>query len=600
MNFSRPLLFAAAALLVCCATSVAPGGGPEDKYPPRVAGVYPAPNAVEVPLQLNVHLQFDEWIATSVPRSAVMISPPLEKKLKFEVDGDELFITSKARLDSNTTYTLTIASGLKDLRGNAIAEPFRLTFSTGKVIDSLSVAGYAMISPAMLSKKQYPTIGLFVMGESARASHHYLEKLRDSTEVDSLPKLTKEVPLFSTQTDSLGRFQLNGLKAGRYRVVAFLDVNGNQKIEPTAEIAGAGEFDLELAPESSDTLWVSLGDQDTTRISLESVTQTGRASLEAKFSRNLWIDSAFLAQGNCALFTEDSVRIEPTWIFRSPKNANVTFYFDSLANRDSTYRFACAHGVDSLKRELDPRLASLSIEWAAMKSDTLPTKMVSTIPASGTQNVLAKDSVEVVFDKPVPDSLLDEFRKNLILVQNKDTVAAKLSRKDPIRIRIFADENFLTDAKVELLERYADSTLSAADSVTGKRDTIVTMKTRTWTKFETVPKLQLASLSGKISGGSLDTRVRLRKAGSEVFNTVSCDADGNFKMESLTEGKYLMDYFRTKDSLDVPYAGNLSKFEFGMPWRQLPDTLVVERGANTLQSVESKLPSLPQKRIEGN
>lgn len=597
MNFPRPLIFIALLLLVCCATSVAPGGGPEDKYPPRVSGVYPAPKATEVPLQLNVHLQFDEWIATSVPRSAVTISPPLEKKLKFEVDGDELFITSKARLDSNTTYTLTIASGLKDLRGNAIAEPFRLTFSTGKVIDSLSISGFAMVSPSMIKKKQYPTVGLFVMGEGARASHHYLEKLRDSTGVDSLPKLTKEVPLFSTQTDSLGRFTLAGLKAGRYRVVAFLDENGNQKIEPTAEIAGIGEFDLELSPESSDTLWLSLADQDTTLISLESVTQTGRASLEAKFSRNLLIDSAFLARGNCALFTEDSVRIEPSWIFRSTKNANVSFYFDSLANRDSTYRFACAYGVDSLGRKLDTRLSSLSIEWAEMKSDTLPTKMVSVIPASGTQNVLSKDSIEIAFDKPVSDSLLEEFQKNLVLVQNQDTISAKLSRKDPVRFRVFAEENFLTDAKVELLERYADSTLSAADSATGKRDTIVTMKTRTWTKFETVPKLQIASLTGKIPGGSLDTRVRIRKAGSEDFRTVTCAADGSFQMEFLTEGKYLLDYFRTKDSLDVPYAGNLSNFEFGMPWRQLIDTLVVERGANVLQAT---LPKLPPKKTEEN
>ena len=62
-----------------CATSIAPSGGPEDKYPPRVAGVYPAPNAVNVPPKLNIHLQFDEWIAASVPRSAIMISPPLEK-----------------------------------------------------------------------------------------------------------------------------------------------------------------------------------------------------------------------------------------------------------------------------------------------------------------------------------------------------------------------------------------------------------------------------------------------------------------------------------------------------------------------------------------
>ncbi|MDY6283677.1 MAG: Ig-like domain-containing domain [Fibrobacter sp.] len=570
-----------------CATSVAPGGGPEDKYPPRVAGVYPAPNSTNMPLELNVHLQFDEWIATSVPRSAVMISPPLEKKLKFEVDGDELFVTSKARLDSNTTYTVTIANGLKDLRGNAVTDPFRLTFSTGPMIDSLSVKGQVMVSRAMLQKKQLPTIGLFLVGASERASHHYLEKYRDSTqtaEADSIPKLTKEQPLFSTQTDSLGRFHLAGLKAGHYRVVAFVDVNGNQKIETSAELAGVATADLILTPEYSGALWVPLADQDTTPVSLESVTQVSKNALTAKFSKNLFIDSTLLDKENCVLLTADSTRIRPTWIFRAPRSNDMQYVFDSLANADSSYTFRCAYGKDSVGRFLDSRLASLSIDWTEQKGDTLPSKMVATAPSMNAKNVFTKDSIWITYDKPLADSVLDSLRRVLILVQNQDTLPVNVFRKDPVRFAVYGNEAFLTDAKVELLERYADSTLSSPDSVTGNRDTIVTIKTRPWVKFETVPKLQLASLSGKIPGGSTDTRVRIRKADSDQFTTVSCTANGSFQMDDLTEGKYLMEYFRTKDSLNVPYAGKLFHFEHGMPWRALVDTLVIERGANVLNA----------------
>lgn len=570
-----------------CATSVAPGGGPEDKYPPRVAGVYPAPNSTNMPLELNVHLQFDEWIATSVPRSAVMISPPLEKKLKFEVDGDELFVTSKARLDSNTTYTVTIANGLKDLRGNAVTDPFRLTFSTGPIIDSLSVKGQVMVSRAMLQKKQLPTIGLFLVGASERASHHYLEKYRDSTqtaEADSIPKLTKEQPLFSTQTDSLGRFHLAGLKAGHYRVVAFVDVNGNQKIETSAELAGVATADLILTPEYSGALWVPLADQDTTPVSLESVTQVSKNALTAKFSKNLFIDSTLLDKENCVLLTADSTRIRPTWIFRAPRSNDMQYVFDSLANADSSYTFRCAYGKDSVGRFLDSRLASLSIDWTEQKGDTLPSKMVATAPSMNAKNVFTKDSIWITYDKPLADSVLDSLRRVLILVQNQDTLPVNVFRKDPVRFAVYGNEAFLTDAKVELLERYADSTLSSPDSVTGNRDTIVTMKTRPWVKFETVPKLQLASLSGTIPGGSTDTRVRIRKADSDQFTTVSCTANGSFQMDDLTEGKYLMEYFRTKDSLNVPYAGKLFHFEHGMPWRALVDTLVIERGANVLNA----------------
>ena len=580
-------LFFFAFVLLNCATSVAPGGGPEDKYPPRVAGVYPAPNSTNMPLELNIHLQFDEWIATSVPRSAVMISPPLEKRLKFEVDGDELYVTSKARLDSNTTYTVTIASGLKDLHGNAVADPFRLTFSTGPIIDSLSLTGRAMVTASMIQKKQFPTVGLFLIGAAERASHHYLEKYRDSTqtvEADSIPKLTKEQPLFSTQTDSLGRFHMAGLKAGHYRVVAFLDVNGNQKIETSAELAGVAVSDLNLTPEFADTLWIPLADQDTTPVSLEAITQVGKNALTAKFSKNLMIDSTILDKENCVLLTADSTRIRPTWIFRAPRSADMEFVFDSLPNRDSSYTFRCVTGKDSVGRILDSRLGSLSIDWTEQKGDTLPTKMIASVPAMNAKNIFPKDSIEITYDKPVADSVLDSLRRVLVLVQNQDTLPVRVLRKDPVRFMVYGDEFFLTDAKVELLERYADSTLSSPDSMTGIRDTIVTMKTRVWVKFETVPKLQLASLSGKIPGGSTDTRVRIRKVDSDRFTTVTCVLNGSFQMDDLTEGKYLMEYFRTKDSLDVPYAGKLFQFEYGMPWRALADTLVIERGANVLEA----------------
>lgn len=580
-------LFFFAFVLLNCATSVAPGGGPEDKYPPRVAGVYPAPNSTNMPLELNIHLQFDEWIATSVPRSAVMISPPLEKRLKFEVDGDELYVTSKARLDSNTTYTVTIASGLKDLHGNAVADPFRLTFSTGPIIDSLSLTGRAMVTASMIQKKQFPTVGLFLIGAAERASHHYLEKYRDSTqtvEADSIPKLTKEQPLFSTQTDSLGRFHMAGLKAGHYRVVAFLDVNGNQKIETSAELAGVAVSDLNLTPEFADTLWIPLADQDTTPVSLEAITQVGKNALTAKFSKNLMIDSTILDKENCVLLTADSTRIRPTWIFRAPRSADMEFVFDSLPNRDSSYTFRCVTGKDSVGRILDSRLGSLSIDWTEQKGDTLPTKMIASVPAMNAKNIFPKDSIEITYDKPVADSVLDSLRRVLVLVQNQDTLPVRVLRKDPVRFMVYGDEFFLTDAKVELLERYADSTLSSPDSMTGIRDTIVTKKTRVWVKFETVPKLQLASLSGKIPGGSTDTRVRIRKVDSDRFTTVTCVLNGSFQMDDLTEGKYLMEYFRTKDSLDVPYAGKLFQFEYGMPWRALADTLVIERGANVLEA----------------
>ena len=91
----------------------------------------------------------------------------------------------------------------------------------------------------MARKKEYPSIGLFLLGEE-RNSKHYLDKYRDTTtkEISKEPLLLKEPPLYVTRADSAGHFTLTGLKAGRYRVVAFVDGNGNQKVELSTEHVG--------------------------------------------------------------------------------------------------------------------------------------------------------------------------------------------------------------------------------------------------------------------------------------------------------------------------------------------------------------------------
>ena len=273
MKFSSVAYFLASCLMIAaCATQVAPTGGPEDKLPPRVAGVLPAPKTANHPNELYVKLEFDEWINASIPRGAITISPPIEKKLRYEVHGKTLEVYSRAELDTGTTYTVTFAGGIKDLRGNALAKPFQVVFSTGATIDSLTLSGRVMVSDSLVRKKAYPSVGLYLMGPE-RESKRYLEKYRDTTTkvLDSLPMLTKEEPLYLTSADSIGSFTFTGLKAGRYRVVAFVDANGNHKIEPSLELAGVWISDLNLDESTKDTLWIALADQDTTLLEMDNV-----------------------------------------------------------------------------------------------------------------------------------------------------------------------------------------------------------------------------------------------------------------------------------------------------------------------------------------
>ena len=588
MKFSSVAYFLASCLMIAaCATQVAPTGGPEDKLPPRVAGVSPAPKTANHPNELYVKLEFDEWINASIPRGAITISPPIEKKLRYEVHGKTLEVYSRAELDTGTTYTVTFAGGIKDLRGNALAKPFQVVFSTGATIDSLTLHGRVMVSDSLVRKKSYPSVGLYLMGPE-RESKRYLEKYRDTVTkvLDSLPMLTKEEPLYLTAADSIGNFTFTGLKAGRYRVVAFVDGNGNHKIEPSSELAGVWISDLALSETTQDTLWIPLADMDTSHVELESVSQPFANVLEAKFSRHVYFDSAFADTSNCYLASSADT-LYPQLVYLGTESAP-RFYFEPKPKDDELYKFVCRNGKDSLSRVLDSARNYAEIEWKEMAGDTLAPKIQSVKVMGKAKNAFPDDSLVVIYDKPVLDSLKDMF----FIVEGKDTTQVSVKKLDPVRFVVVRGEPWPTDSKFNLLRGYSDTTLAKADS-NGVRDTVIKTKYENKLQFETVSKLKLASLVGKIPGAKAGALVRLKSVETGKFEYAKCSPYGVFSFNDLVEGGYIIDYYYADEGTDLPSGGSLNPFRFGSAWRTPIDTLKIKSGPNDLEQMMPNLPALP-------
>lgn len=578
-----------ALLFAACATQVAPSGGPEDKLPPRVAGVYPAPNTTNHPNELYVKLEFDEWINGSIPRSAVSISPPIDKKLRFDVSGKTLELTSRALLDTGTTYTVTFAGGIKDLRGNSLAKPFQVVFSTGAIIDSLSLSGRVLVNEAMSKKKEFPSVGLFLMGPE-RETRHYLDKFRDSVTkaLDSLPLLLKEPPLYVTRADSAGHFTLTGLKAGTYRVVAFVDGNGNQKIELSTEQAGVWTQDIVLNEETKDTLWIAVADMDSTHLELDGVSQPFANVLEANFTRNVYFDSLFRDTNNCYLVSPENVKIYPRLVYLGASSRKPQFYFDPAPKSEVTYKFTCVAGRDSLLRTLDTARNEVQWEWNKMEGDTLPPSVSSVMAVSKAKNLFPDDSLIVLFNKPKLDSVEETF----FVAVNKDTIQMQIKQIDPVRFAVLQQSPWGTDLTLNFLMGYKDTTLAAADS-NGIRDTVVELKYKKLQKFETVAKLKLATLQGTIPGAKAGALVRLHSVESGMDYLESCDGSGEFKFNDLVEGAYFMDYYYPQEGKIIPDGGSIEPFRYGSFWRAVNDTLKLKNGENVLSQLQPEIPALP-------
>ena len=95
----------------------APPGGPTDTKRPYVTAVLPAPDSVRVGPELDVKIKFSEWVAPDAERGKVYLVPPLTRKIKARLSGDELQVTSAGRLDTNTTYILGLLGTIKDING---------------------------------------------------------------------------------------------------------------------------------------------------------------------------------------------------------------------------------------------------------------------------------------------------------------------------------------------------------------------------------------------------------------------------------------------------------------------------------------------------
>ena len=125
------------ALSLGCAKIGPPTGGPMDKEPPRILSHYPESDALEVARDTKVEIVFSEPMNREQTEAAIFTSPTGPLQLAWR--GRRLRIAMP--LAEERTYVLTVGTGARDLRGNALTKSFTLAFATGLQLDEGLVRG---------------------------------------------------------------------------------------------------------------------------------------------------------------------------------------------------------------------------------------------------------------------------------------------------------------------------------------------------------------------------------------------------------------------------------------------------------------------------
>jgi len=605
MRMNPAIIFAF--LFAACATVMPPPGGPEDTLPPRVSGTSLVPNSVDQSTKLDLTLQFDEWIIQRPPNGAVAISPPILGRLQVKADGTKLRVYSTQPLDSNTTYTLTVTNAIKDLQNNPLEKPFQILFSTGTFLDSLKTDFSVLLHDSLMRKKKFPVVAFYPIG-SVRSHKRYLEKYRDSTlaaELDTFPNLAKEIPQYIAQTDSFGIGTLQGMQAGSYLAVAFLDENNNQRLDAEGEIAGIAAFPFALSEEVK-KLNFSLGDLDTSSFSLDAVSQRGNAEMEISFSRNIIMDSLFKQKNNCFFATARDT-LFPSDHYAEINSKNPVLLVNNLKN-DTLYTVRCLYANDSLGRNLDSARNSMKFRFKRIpEKEITPTVISKVEPSSRVEDFLPGQPIKIYFNRPISADTL-----NFRIYINEDSAQVEVKQADAAHLEISSNPLWASDAKIKLVQLVKDTITD-------------TLSARILTQFSTISKLKLASLKGNIPGGNAQTIVILQEivsskqasmaaakaaARSAARNTsgarntasartlgreftAKCNKTGDFEIKNLPSGIYKLTYFKDLNGDNRLTSGSIYPLRHGEPWVSPEDDLILPPGDdNFLKELLKNLPEL--------
>lgn len=216
-------------LIAACAKISTPSGGIRDRIPPVPVKSVPV-NGEKNFKSKTLSVTFDEYVVLDKISEKLMVSPPLKKKPRVFLRGKSVITEFDEDLKDSTTYTFYYQDGIKDLNEGNVLENFKVVFSTGPVIDSLSVTGNV-----------YNALNLEVPQKTSVLMYR---EMADSAVVKHLPE-------YISMIDQFGYFRIDNVKAGIYRLYALKDVDNSKNYNLAEEEFAFMNSPVEVTPEKN-------------------------------------------------------------------------------------------------------------------------------------------------------------------------------------------------------------------------------------------------------------------------------------------------------------------------------------------------------------
>lgn len=184
-----------------------PQGGQKDDKAPVVLMSSPEVRSTRFSSD-KIVLYFDEYVQLNDISNQLVVSPPLPNKPKIKVRKKSVIIELENDLLPNTTYLFNFGDGIADVNEQNKAQDLIYVFSTGDVIDSLSISG----------------IVWDVLNDQAAKNYKVM-----AYENDTAIFAKKTTPLYFAKAKENGTFTLSYMREGDFHLYALDDQNNNYR-----------------------------------------------------------------------------------------------------------------------------------------------------------------------------------------------------------------------------------------------------------------------------------------------------------------------------------------------------------------------------------
>jgi uncharacterized protein (DUF2141 family) len=299
--------------LAYCASITPPGGGPRDTIPPVLVKSYPENKSLNFK-DNYIQLTYDEYLKIDNLTKQLIITPIIQEEFEQKIRKNSIELSFSEPFDDSTTYTFNFGEAIQDITEGNITYDNVLAFSTGDYIDSLYLNG--RVDDLLTNQRvENYTVCLYVYN--------------DTLDIFNSP------PLYLTRTTEDGKYLIENIKNGIYRLYVYNDANSNFMCDIPREMFGFQADTINLYG-NIDSIFLKVQYLDMREIEIQRAGNAGKY-FEIKTNKNITdytvtpIDSTKTIYHN---FGED--------------NKTIRFY-DNIHTSDSVqFIFSATDSLDNL------------------------------------------------------------------------------------------------------------------------------------------------------------------------------------------------------------------------------------------------------------